>query len=127
MQITDIVTITELSKLLGKSRPTVYKYVSDYESGNYSSIPHSVKSLFDKIMSGETSKRGVFEYCDHWFAGKARFPEVKGAEKDIIETLKYYQICFDEGALADEKEFGIYGPYRQSQRAEIYQTFAKQL
>lgn len=53
--------------------------------------------------------------------------EVKGAEKDIIETLKYYQICFDEGALADEKEFGIYGPYRQSQRAEIYQTFAKQL
>jgi len=53
--------------------------------------------------------------------------EVKGAEKDIIETLKYYQICFDEGALADEKEFGIYGPYRQSRRAEIYQTFAKQL
>ncbi len=53
--------------------------------------------------------------------------EVKGAEKDIIETLKYYQICFDEGALADEKEFGMYGPYRQSQRAEIYQTFAKQL
>jgi len=46
--------------------------------------------------------------------------EVKGAEKDIIETLKYYQICFDEGALADEKEFGIYGPYRQSRRAEIY-------
>ncbi len=53
--------------------------------------------------------------------------EVKGAEKDIIETLAYYQIRFDEGALADEKEFGIYGPYRQSQRAEIYQTFAKQL
>ena len=53
--------------------------------------------------------------------------EVKGAEKDIIETLAYYQIHFDEGALADEKEFGIYGPYRQSQRAEIYQTFAKQL
>ena len=53
--------------------------------------------------------------------------EVKGAEKDIIETLAYYQIHFDEGALADEKEFGNYGPYRQSQRAEIYQTFAKQL
>lgn len=53
--------------------------------------------------------------------------EVKGAEKDIIETLAYYQIHFDEGALADEKEFGIYGPYRQSQRGEIYQTYAKQL
>ena len=67
MQITDIVTITELSKLLGKSRPTVYKYVSDYESGNFSALPHSVKALFDKIVSGETSRRGVFEYCDHWF------------------------------------------------------------
>lgn len=69
MQITDFITITELSKLLGKSRPTVYKYVSDYEAGRYSALPHSVKSLFDKIVSGETSKRSVFEYCDHWFLG----------------------------------------------------------
>lgn len=93
MQITDIVTITELSKLLGKSRPTVYKYVSDYESGNYSALPHSVRSLFDKIMSGETSKRGVFEYCDHWFAGKAQFSGGASAEKpttlkEVIRLLK---------------------------------------
>ena len=53
--------------------------------------------------------------------------EVKGAEKDIIETLSYYQINFDEGALADGKECGEYGPYRQSLRSEIYQTYAKQL
>ncbi|MBQ7343818.1 MAG: hypothetical protein IJW53_03525 [Clostridia bacterium] len=91
MQITDIVTITELSNLLGKSRPTVYKYVSDYESGNYSAIPHSVKSLFDKIMSGETSKRGVFEYCDHWFAGKAQSSasgEKPTTLKEVIKLLK---------------------------------------
>ena len=104
MQITDIVTITELSNLLGKSRPTVYKYVSDYESGNYSAIPHSVKSLFDKIMSGETSKRGVFEYCDHWFAGKARFSGGKGAEnpttlKDIIKILKENERRLDLGRI----------------------------
>lgn len=53
--------------------------------------------------------------------------EVEGAEKDIIETLAYYQIHFDEGALADGKEKGIYGPYRQSLRGSIYQTYAKQL
>ena len=104
MQITDIVTITELSKLLGKSRPTVYKYVSDYEAGNYSAIPHSVKSLFDKILSGETSKRGVFEYCDHWFAGKARFSGGKGAEnpttlKDIIKILKDNERRLDLGRI----------------------------
>lgn len=93
MQITDFVTITELSKLLGKSRPTVYKYISDYESGNYAAIPHSVKSLFDKIMSGETSKRGVFEYCDHWFASKAQAQNSVNSEKpttlrEVINLLK---------------------------------------
>ena len=93
MKITDIVTITELSNLLGKSRPTVYKYVSDYESGNYAAIPHSVRSLFDKIMSGETSKRGVFEYCDHWFAGKAQTSKSINTQKpttlkEVIRILK---------------------------------------
>ena len=93
MQITDIVTITELSKLLGKSRPTVYKYVSDYEAGNYSALPHSVRSLFDKITSGETSKRGVFEYCDHWFTSRTSGLKRDGAEKsvtlkDVIRLLK---------------------------------------
>ena len=92
MQITDIVSITELSKLLGKSRPTVYKYVSDYESGNYSALPNSVRSLFDKIVAGETSKRGVFEYCDYWF-GNASFSSQKKTEKpttlkDVIRLLK---------------------------------------
>ena len=92
MQITDIVTITELAKLLGKSRPTVYKYVSDYEAGNYSAIPHSVRSLFDKIMSGETSRRGVMEYCDHWFGGQpapAKEKKEKGVTlKEVIRLLK---------------------------------------
>ena len=52
--------------------------------------------------------------------------EVKGAEKDLIDTLAYYHIHFDEGAVMGGDN-GAYGPYRQSQRAEIYQTFAKQL
>ena len=52
--------------------------------------------------------------------------EVKGAEKDLIDTLAYYHIFFDEGAVMGGDN-GAYGPYRQSHRAEIYQTFAKQL
>lgn len=92
MQITDIVTITELAKLLGKSRPTVYKYVSDYEAGNYSAIPHSVRSLFDKIMSGETSRRGVLEYCEHWFGGQpvpTKEKKERGTTlKEVIRLLK---------------------------------------
>ncbi len=44
----------------------------------------------------------------------------------IIETLKKLGVNFDEGAVIDGDN-GEYGPYRQSERAEIYQTFAKQL
>ncbi|MBQ9847446.1 MAG: glutamate--tRNA ligase [Clostridia bacterium] len=44
----------------------------------------------------------------------------------IIETLAKLGVIFDEGAVIDGDN-GAYGPYRQSERAEIYQTFAKQL
>lgn len=53
--------------------------------------------------------------------------EVEGAEENLIETLAYYGVKFDEGACANGKDNGVYGPYRQSERAEIYQTFAKKL
>ena len=104
MRITDIVTITELSKSLGKSRPTVHKYISDYESGNYSALPHSVKSLFDKIMSGETSKRGVFEYCDHWFSGKIKTSHQSESAKpvtvkDILKLLRDNERRLDLGKI----------------------------
>lgn len=52
--------------------------------------------------------------------------EVAGAENDLINTLSYYKINFDEGALICGDE-GAYGPYRQSMRADIYHVFAKQL
>ena len=52
--------------------------------------------------------------------------EVPGAVEVLIETLKHYGISFDEGATM-EGDNGIYGPYRQRQRAEIYHVFAKKL
>lgn len=52
--------------------------------------------------------------------------EVKGAEEDLIRTLSYYKIHFDEG-IEIKGEKGDYGPYKQSLRASIYQTYAKQL
>ncbi len=57
--------------------------------------------------------------------------EVAGAAEGLIKTLAKYGINFDEGAILDENgqvsDHGIYGPYKQSQRGEIYQTYAKQL
>ena len=53
--------------------------------------------------------------------------EVEGAEENLIETLAYYGVKFDEGAIGGGRDNGVYGPYRQSERAEIYQCFAKKL
>ena len=52
--------------------------------------------------------------------------EVAGAVEVLIDTLKHYGISFDEGATHDG-DSGIYGPYRQRQRAAIYHVFAKKL
>ncbi len=57
--------------------------------------------------------------------------EVEGAAEGLIKTLATYGIHFDEGAILDENgnvsDQGDYGPYKQSMRGAIYQTFAKQL
>jgi hypothetical protein len=52
--------------------------------------------------------------------------EVPGAVEVLIETLKHYGIHFDEGATIDGDN-GLYGPYRQRQRAGIYHVYAKKL
>ena len=52
--------------------------------------------------------------------------EVPGAVEVLINSLKHYSIQFDEGATI-EGDAGLYGPYRQRQRAAIYHVFAKKL
>ena len=52
--------------------------------------------------------------------------EVPGAVEVLINSLKHYDINFDEGATI-EGDNGLYGPYRQRQRASIYHVFAKKL
>ncbi|MGN1411673.1 MAG: glutamate--tRNA ligase [Oscillospiraceae bacterium] len=52
--------------------------------------------------------------------------EVEGAVETIIKSMNYFGINFDEGVTLTEDK-GIYAPYKQSNRKEIYQTFAKKL
>ena len=52
--------------------------------------------------------------------------EVPGAVEVLIDSLKHYNIHFDEGATIDGDN-GIYGPYRQRQRAAIYHVYARKL
>ena len=52
--------------------------------------------------------------------------EVPGAVELVLSAMDYFGIHFDEGADANGDR-GNYGPYRQRQRKEIYQCFAKEL
>ena len=52
---------------------------------------------------------------------QARF--VEGAEQYIIESLKWCGIEFDESVVAG----GDFGPYKQSERKELYMPYAEQL
>ena len=52
--------------------------------------------------------------------------EVPGAVEVLINTLEHYNIVFDEGATIDGDK-GVYGPYRQRQRAATYHVYAKKL
>lgn len=52
--------------------------------------------------------------------------EVPGGVEKILDVFSDYQLPFDEGVTL-EGDKGLYGPYRQRQRAELYQVFAKQL
>lgn len=53
--------------------------------------------------------------------------EIAGSGESLIEQLKVFNVIPDEGYLSDFLEKGIYGPYKQSQRSEIYNTCIKYL
>jgi glutamyl-tRNA synthetase len=48
---------------------------------------------------------------------------VEGAEKYIVDSLNWCSIPFDEGPGKNEK----FGPYRQSERKDLYKKYAEQL
>ena len=53
--------------------------------------------------------------------------EIDDGVSAIINGFDSFGIDFDEGVTGFNEEKGAYGPYTQSQRAEIYQTVAKEL
>ena len=52
---------------------------------------------------------------------------VPGAVEEIVSAFDLFDIKIDEGALSSDSSVGEYGPYFQSRRREIYESFAKEL
>ena len=53
--------------------------------------------------------------------------EVKNGISNIVKALKDFDIMPDEGMISETEEIGNYGPYKQSLRKDIYQSYAKYL
>ena len=79
-------------------------------------------SLVNRITA--TSTGGIF-FTRIEDTDKKR--EVSGGIEDIIDGLNRFGIAIDEGFISGNEQKGIYGPYQQSHRAEIYQTYVKDL
>ena len=79
-------------------------------------------SLVNRITA--TSSGGIF-FTRIEDTDKKR--EVEGGIDDIIGGLKRFGIFPDEGFISGNEQKGEYGPYQQSHRAEIYQTYVKEL
>ena len=52
--------------------------------------------------------------------------EISGSGEDLLKQLNHFNVTPDEGYLGDHEE-GNYGPYKQSDRANIYKIVIKQL
>jgi len=52
---------------------------------------------------------------------------VENGIQGIINDLANFDIVVDEGVISEDKEIGKYGPYIQSKRIDIYNTYAKYL
>ena len=51
--------------------------------------------------------------------------EIEGGINNIIESFNKFDIIPDEGMISEDEGKGNYGPYKQSQRKEIYEAYAK--
>ena len=83
-------------------------------------------ALFSAFIASKMAKQtsGVF-FLRIEDTDKKR--EIENGVSGIIKDLKNYGIKIDEGMTSETEWIGEYGPYIQSKRKEIYQTFAKHL
>ena len=82
-------------------------------------------SLFTSLVASKIAKDsgGVF-YIRLEDTDTKR--EIEGSAAKLLVQLHQFGITPDEGYLGD-KEVGIYGPYKQSDRKEIYETVIKEM
>ncbi len=75
-------------------------------------------ALYDFLLARKTGGQFILRIED---TDQKRY--VEGAEKELLDGLQWLGLDWDEGP----DKGGEFGPYRQSERKEIYQKYARQL
>ena len=132
-------TNKELANLM---YPSVNKTINDYETiyperniddkavvSRFAPSPTGfvhMGSLLASFVSNKAARdtNGIFYLRIEDTDGKR---SVENGIEGIINDLKAFNIEIDEGAISNNEEIGNYGPYIQSKRIDIYNTFAKWL
>ncbi len=87
----------------------------------YLHIGHFCGATTDKMLA--QASKGVFYMRLEDTDGKRT---IEGADKIALQVLEKFNIIPQEGYLLNG-QVGNYGPYKQSERVQIYNTFAKHL
>ena len=80
------------------------------------------QALINKTLARQT--KGIF-YTRIEDTDQKR--EIEGGIAQIIEFLKIFDLIPDEGMCSETKSIGDYGHYKQSDRKDIYEAYAKHL
>ncbi len=75
-------------------------------------------ALYDYLLARQSGGQFILRIED---TDQKRY--VEGAEQELLDGLHWLGLDWDEGP----DKGGAYGPYRQSERKEIYQHYARQL
>ena len=95
-------TITELSNLTGKTRPTLYKYINAYDDGDLDSVPYSFIQLFNLMERPNIKRSDVVNYCNANFISVDKDEEVSifvkfiKENKEKIDFIKIRKIIEEE-------------------------------
>ncbi len=100
--VTNYITITELSNLTGKSRPTLYKYISAFEAGETSDIPYAFVKLFELVEESKGKKSEIGKFCSAQFGNQ-------GKAKPLIEFIQSHEDKIDPEKAIEllKKEFSL--------------------
>ncbi len=107
MKLNDFCSVTELSRLTGRTRPTIYKYLKDYEAENYDDIPYSFLMLIKLAENEESTRSDILEYCEKHYSKKSAEKSEREPKLDrLVEFISQNadKLDFDRLAKIIEKE-----------------------